>query len=286
MRDSTRRRFLRTGGVVGIAGLTGCSQITGENDIKDTDGDGVINSEDYAPRDASVQDAEDVEEADSSESNGDDGKEDEPAEQDDTQTGNTLSLEMRADGELRLSESTTMEGVGTILPDIVVGTSYDGEGGCDTAAYEAEITDMSVTSGGSTYDIVDTVPFTEFRRDDTRKEVYLNPASGSDSWTWSFTVEPIGPEYTTPESYNCTAEMMIFMTEDGDWFSNPDENGPDNSIQYEISTSQGGWKRNGLGVPNASVGENESSLNPNGDNLEERDLYEEDVEWDITISRR
>ena len=60
VKDSTRRRFLRTGGVVGIAGLTGCSQITGGNSVKDTDGDGVIDSEDYAPRDASVQDAEDI----------------------------------------------------------------------------------------------------------------------------------------------------------------------------------------------------------------------------------
>lgn len=69
MRDSTRRRFLRTGGVVGIAGLTGCSQITGGNDIKDTDGDGVIDSEDYAPRDPDVQDAEDVEQTEPAEEN-------------------------------------------------------------------------------------------------------------------------------------------------------------------------------------------------------------------------
>jgi hypothetical protein len=60
VKDSTRRRFLRTGGLVSIAGLTGCSQIAGGSDIKDTDGDGVIDSEDYAPRDASGQDAEDV----------------------------------------------------------------------------------------------------------------------------------------------------------------------------------------------------------------------------------
>jgi len=63
VKDSTRRQFLRTGGVVGMVGLTGCSQITGGNDIKDTDDDGVIDSEDYAPRDPDVQDAEDVEES-------------------------------------------------------------------------------------------------------------------------------------------------------------------------------------------------------------------------------
>jgi hypothetical protein len=80
VKDSTRRRFLRTGGVVGIAGLTGCSQITGGNDIKDTDGDGVIDSEDYAPRDPDVQDAEDVEEAGSDEQS-EDGKQNEKGEQ-------------------------------------------------------------------------------------------------------------------------------------------------------------------------------------------------------------
>jgi hypothetical protein len=48
---------------VSIIGLAGCSQITGEDEIKDTDGDGVIDSEDYAPRDASVQRAEQVQEA-------------------------------------------------------------------------------------------------------------------------------------------------------------------------------------------------------------------------------
>lgn len=78
MRDSTRRRFLRTGGVVGIAGLTGCSQITGGGGVKDTDGDGVIDSEDYAPRDPDVQDAEDVEGDDSNGS-------DEQTEEDETQ---------------------------------------------------------------------------------------------------------------------------------------------------------------------------------------------------------
>jgi len=67
MDDSTRRRFLRVSGIVGTVGLAGCSQLQGGSDIQDTDGDGVIDSEDYAPRDASVQDAEDVEEVGSTE---------------------------------------------------------------------------------------------------------------------------------------------------------------------------------------------------------------------------
>jgi|APHM01.1.fsa_nt_gi hypothetical protein len=67
MKESSRRGFLQSSAVVGIIGLTGCSQITGGSDIQDTDGDGVIDSEDYAPRDASVQDASDIEEKDSTE---------------------------------------------------------------------------------------------------------------------------------------------------------------------------------------------------------------------------
>jgi hypothetical protein len=86
VKDSTRRKFLQTGGVVGIAGLTGCSQITGENDIKDTDGDGVIDSEDYAPRDASVQDAEDVQEAESDNQNEEDDGSNEQNEIEETQS--------------------------------------------------------------------------------------------------------------------------------------------------------------------------------------------------------
>ena len=82
MKDSTRRRVLRTGSVVGIAGLTGCSQITGGNDIKDTDGDGVIDSEDYAPRDPDVQDAEDVADEQNEAEDSEPADDTEPAEDD------------------------------------------------------------------------------------------------------------------------------------------------------------------------------------------------------------
>jgi len=58
MRDqaSTRRRLLRTGALLGTLAVTGCEQFTDSgDDIEDTDGDGVIDSEDYAPRDPDVQ---------------------------------------------------------------------------------------------------------------------------------------------------------------------------------------------------------------------------------------
>lgn len=104
MRDSTRRRFLRTGGVVGIAGLTGCSQITGGNDIKDTDGDGVIDSEDYAPRDPDVQDAEDIEGSNSAEE--DDETEDESSNEKQSNTLNE-SFENYPTGTLPTNWSIT-----------------------------------------------------------------------------------------------------------------------------------------------------------------------------------
>lgn len=72
MDRSTRRRVLRLCGVSVMGGLAGCSGILDQgdddndgDDIQDTDGDGVIDSEDYAPRDASVQRAEQVEEKNS-----------------------------------------------------------------------------------------------------------------------------------------------------------------------------------------------------------------------------
>lgn len=66
MDRSTRRRILRVCGVSVAGGLAGCSGVLGgddeEDDIKDTDNDGVIDSEDYAPRDPDVQRKEQVEE--------------------------------------------------------------------------------------------------------------------------------------------------------------------------------------------------------------------------------
>lgn len=66
MNDSSRRRFLQTIGVGGLIGASGCLRIETDADnggtptpeIRDTDGDGVIDSEDYAPRDPSIQNAE------------------------------------------------------------------------------------------------------------------------------------------------------------------------------------------------------------------------------------
>jgi len=52
-----RRRFL----AIGVAALGGCTQFTGDsNDIQDSDGDGVIDSEDYAPQDPDVQEKSDL----------------------------------------------------------------------------------------------------------------------------------------------------------------------------------------------------------------------------------
>ena len=61
----TRRTLLRASGIAAVTGLAGCTDRIvggGEPSIQDSDGDGVIDSEDYAPRDPSVQWAEQVRE--------------------------------------------------------------------------------------------------------------------------------------------------------------------------------------------------------------------------------
>lgn len=57
MRDPTNRRQVlgALGGAFGAIGLAGCTALTSDDGVKDTDGDGVINTEDYAPWDPAVQ---------------------------------------------------------------------------------------------------------------------------------------------------------------------------------------------------------------------------------------
>lgn len=52
----TRRRFLAAVGATGAVGIAGCLGVLDDDeDIQDSDGDGVIDSKDYAPRDPAVQ---------------------------------------------------------------------------------------------------------------------------------------------------------------------------------------------------------------------------------------
>ncbi|SDZ91210.1 hypothetical protein SAMN04488065_1178 [Haloplanus vescus] len=55
-----RRRFLELAGPSVAAIGAGCSGNSDQNDIQDTDGDGVIDSEDYAPQDPEVQEKSDL----------------------------------------------------------------------------------------------------------------------------------------------------------------------------------------------------------------------------------
>lgn len=59
-RTSTRRRLLQVGVLGGAVGLAGCG-LMGGSEVEDSDGDGVIDSEDYAPRDPEIQRKEQVE---------------------------------------------------------------------------------------------------------------------------------------------------------------------------------------------------------------------------------
>jgi len=56
-----RRRKILKGTRIGIAAsIAGCVGGFGGNDIQDSDGDGVIDSEDYAPNDPEVQEKSDI----------------------------------------------------------------------------------------------------------------------------------------------------------------------------------------------------------------------------------
>lgn len=59
---SDRRTVLQLSGVLLSAGIAGCADLVGgdEQGVQDTDGDGVIDSEDYAPRDPEVQEKDDL----------------------------------------------------------------------------------------------------------------------------------------------------------------------------------------------------------------------------------
>lgn len=65
-----RRSFLKTFGVVSTLGTTGCiTDKSGDekSTVQDSDGDGVIDSEDYAPNDPAVQEKSDVQVEESTE---------------------------------------------------------------------------------------------------------------------------------------------------------------------------------------------------------------------------
>ena len=95
MDGAPRRAFLRLTAIAGTIGVAGCSQITGGDGVEDTDGDGVTDSEDYAPRDPAVQDADDVEPVESEQTESDE----DPSEQ--TESGEQPSDGMMADWSAR-----------------------------------------------------------------------------------------------------------------------------------------------------------------------------------------
>lgn len=61
-----RRKYLRLAGTVASASIAGCTEASsGSDSVQDSDGDGVIDSEDYAPNDPAVQEKSDVQSDDS-----------------------------------------------------------------------------------------------------------------------------------------------------------------------------------------------------------------------------
>jgi len=55
-----RRRFIKSTSCIALlSGASGCSSLTG-NGVQDSDGDGVVDSQDYAPQDPDVQEKSDI----------------------------------------------------------------------------------------------------------------------------------------------------------------------------------------------------------------------------------
>ena len=215
-------------------------------------------------------------------------------EQDTAGNGNTFSIEMAVGDTTRFSESVTVDNVSTSQPDIVIGTRYRGEGGCNESSYEANVSNMTMAYGSETYNITNNVPLQDFSRDDRRKEVYSNPADGSDSWTWSFNIEPLGPDIPHPDHWKCYATARIRLTEGTQWFDNPDQDPPNSTIDYTIARQQPGSSDESGSLQHGAVVSGNTDRNigrlwgnvDDASNAGRYDWYEEDVEWDITITRR
>ncbi|WP_324666069.1 hypothetical protein [Haloarcula sediminis] len=219
----------------------------------------------------------------------------EPSTLTSTPSGEEFSIELATEGEVHFSETVTFDNVSTELPDLIVGMSKTGDDGCAESTYEAQITDMTITDGSTSYDIADNVPISEFSRSDTRREVYSNPVSGSDTWTWSFNIEPQGPVFSHPDHWHCAAHLRIYLTQDGDWFEDPNEWGPpENAIAYNLQRQQPGTSNesgslsHGAIITNESGEQNRELLRTVDDASNDRDydFYQEDVIWNITVERR
>ena len=215
---------------------------------------------------------------------------DNSGEQDNTQTGNTFSIEAATQGEVRLSESVQIENLGTSQPDIIIGTPFRTDDTCRQANYNATVSEMTMSDGSNNYNIVNTSSVTDFNRANKSKEVYSNPVNGSENWEFSFNIDLGSASFFTPDHYHCTARLEILLTEEGDWFDNSGQiQRPENTIRYYIQRSQGSKNiRHGVSF-------HDDDLNYDGelikgaddfDSTEDYDWYEENTEWNITITRR
>ena len=154
---------------------------------------------------------------------------------------------------------------------------------------------MTINDGSETYNITDEVPLQKFSRDDRKKEVYSNPASGSDTWTWSFNIEPFGPDIPYPGHWHCQARLHIRLTgyQGERWDRDNWEDKP-GTINYEIGRQQpgdsdeSGTLRHGVSV----LGNDDTTFEhlwgnvKDASNPERYDWYQEDTKWNIRISRK
>ncbi|UPV74919.1 hypothetical protein M0R89_02355 [Halorussus limi] len=131
--EKTRRQCLTGIGLLGIAGLSGCS---GNSGPSDSDGDGMIDSEDYAPKDPNVQEKSDVSGGSGDQSSSGSSNEQSNPDSSETQSMETESSSSSVDPRISQIDVDVQSDIGTNNIGFDVETYFE-----DTARLTVQITD-------------------------------------------------------------------------------------------------------------------------------------------------
>jgi len=134
-----RREYLRGSVGLPLVGVAGCLENSAESDVQDSDGDGVIDSQDYAPSDPDVQAKSDVQgdTGQGGDNTGDGGQEDSSAgaQAQDSETG--TDPDTQSEPEQTVTDSNTQQ----------LECSQEVSDTVSVEAQEAKIYDMDLPKG-------------------------------------------------------------------------------------------------------------------------------------------